>query len=537
MARSNETNSDAHKKYRAILRWILAVFVTGILVSLAFNVSAQFSLSGKPTIDLLILGGLANLSFYIFVRTNASWSRSRQVGLLSLIALLQIAGCFSLKLDGLYGNGYPKIVWRWTTKPADRVFVERTSKVVVASINQTRWPGFRGKNCSGIVEDIQLEDWNISPPRLIWAHPIGGGWSSFAMAGNVCVTHEQRGDDEFVVCYELATGDLIWEHRDRARFQEVSSGEGPRATPTIAGEYVYSFGATGILNCIQLSSGNLVWSREVLEENNIPNRLFGMAGSPLVVDDNVIVAPGGDKRSVIMYDRFDGREKWTSGNEIASYCSPQFEVICAMPSILSFNGEGLSCFRLSDGTRVFHVPWVSNPSEKNNVCQPIVLNTSETTTRIFLSSGYGKGSAVYQITRDSNDFIVTQVWANKNLKSKFASAVSHQNLVYGLDNGILACLDSNTGKRLWKGGRYGHGQLIRIGKTLLVQSEKGYVARVGCSTSELVEESRLKALGTRTWNHPAFSGKYLLLRNDRKAMCFELTLTGESENKRISKDP
>lgn len=528
MAESSTHHGKAKQNFRVVMRWAFAVLTLVSLVVLAANVTAQYSLTGRPAVDLLILGGVANLCFYVFVRTSF-WSNSKQVGLIATIVSLQVAGYFSVKLDGLYGNGYPKLAWKWTTAPADRDFNDKVTDIPIDVEPNSRWPGFRGKNCSGIVDDLQLVDWDVAPPRLVWERPIGGGWSSFAITGNICVTHEQRGNDEAVVCYELATGNLVWEHRDQARFQEVSGGEGPRATPAVADDLVYSFGATGILNCLQLSSGQVVWSRNVLDENDIQNRLFGMAGSPLVAEDYVIVAPGGQNTTLIAYNRFDGSQVWTSGDETASYASPQLEMVCGIKAILNFSGDGLSGFQLSDGRRLFHIPWVSNPSEKNNVCQPIVLKSSEEVTSIFLSSGYGKGCAVFHISKTQEGFAVDNIWANKNLKSKFASAVLDGSVVFGLDNGILTCVDE-SGQQMWKSGRYGHGQLIRVGNSLLIQSERGYVARVECSPTQQMETGRIEALGTRTWNHPAFNGKYLLVRNDRKAMCFELTVANASQD-------
>ncbi|MEM9409570.1 MAG: PQQ-binding-like beta-propeller repeat protein [Planctomycetota bacterium] len=508
---------------RSLTRSSIAIFIFVLMTYVAINLDAQNSLTGRPTIDLLLLAGLANIVAYCFVRTNRSWSKFKQIAIIAFVLLAQITIYSAIRLDGLYGNGYPRLAWRWTTKPSGQMFdYENNSAIKVDSDASSSWPGFRGRNCSGIFAEAELRNWNQFPPKLIWSRSVGSGWSSFAIAGNVCITHEQRKNHEVLSCYELSSGRPVWVNRQEAHFDEISSGEGPRATPSIKGKFVYSFGATGILSCVKIESGKTQWSRNVLEENQLENRIFGMTGSPLVVDDKVLVVAGGSRCSVIAYNRFTGLPVWSSGNEMASYASLQSETICGTDAVLSFNGEGLSCYQLVDGTPMFHIPWISNPEERNNVCQPIVLTNSESSTRIFISSGYGKGCAVYEISSSNEELSVSKLWSNNNLKSKFSSAVYHDKYVYGLDNGILTCVHTETGQRSWKRGRYGHGQIIRIGKSIVIQSEGGDIAKVDCSPQEWIEEAKVEGLSSKTWNHPAFDGKHLIIRNDRQAICFEL---------------
>ena len=199
-------------------------------------------------------------------------------------------------------------------------------------------------------------------------------------------------------------------------------------------------------------------------------------------------------------------------------------MVCGIETVLCLNGDGLACHQLVDGKPIFFIPWVSNPVEKNNVCQPIVLNGNSSSTQIFVSSGYGRGSAVFEIKSRKNQLEVQEVWKNKNLKSKFSCAVTQGNFVYGLDNGILTCLSLKDGRKLWKSGRYGHGQLIRIGNDLIVLSEKGELAQVKCDPTQFSEVARIAALNNRTWNHPAFDGRFLLIRNSELAICFEVAL-------------
>lgn len=339
----------------------------------------------------------------------------------------------------------------------------------------------------------------------------------------------QQGEFETVVCYEMRTGRLCWEHRHEASLYAVEGGHGPRATPTISLGRVYALGATGILNCLDGATGRCIWSTNILEDNQVMNRLFGMAGSPLVLEPYVIVSPGGQGSSLVAYDCETGKKVWAGGTGQASYSSPQYATICGEPQVLIFDGEGIQGHRLGTGERRWGYPWVSNPAEKNNVCQPVIFDDDATddVTRVFIASGYGQGCALLEVDRSEDDFGVQVVWRNRNLKAKFSSVVSRDGHIYGLDERILVCLDLETGKRVWKRGRYGFGQLLLVGDLLVVQAETGDVALVEASSAEYREVARIAALEGRTWNHPVLSGPLLLVRNDHEAACYEVPVSEE----------
>ncbi len=522
---------DVQNQQSHWIRWVIAAIVAGIFGLYALKTTAEFSLTGRPVFDMVALLAAGNFLWYLFVRTFPGWSKKRQFGLIASAIIVQCILFATLRMDGLYGNGRPKFTNRWISKSADRFFASANNRSFEFDAESNPlWGEFRGKGRTGSFESVEIGNLNEQPPVQTWAVPVGSAWSSFAIADTVCLTQEQRGEFESVVCYELATGKQLWVHEDSVRFTEPTSGEGPRATPTIDRDLVFTLGASGILNCLEIATGKKIWSRDVLKENNIENRNFGMTGSPLVHNDLVIIAPGSNDTeegtALIGYRRSDGQPIWSSGNETTSYSSPQFATVCGVPAVLCLNGDGLSGHRLSDGQAMFHVHWTSNAAEKNNVCQPLVFNDQqEQKTRIFISSGYGRGAAVFEVSPQDSEYQVETVWKNKFLKSKFSSAVTKDQFVYGLDNGILTCLSLEDGSRMWKQGRYGHGQLIRIGSHLIVLAEKGFLAQVDCDPTRFNETARLDALQDRTWNHPSFDGKYLLVRNDQEAICFELPIT------------
>ena len=517
-----------------ILRSLPAVAVLGIGFSLLCIVQlTEFSFSGKPTRDFVWIIGATELAIYVWMRTYSAVSFRSQVFVLAILYGLQLCLYAAVEVEGFMGDGRPILVWRWNSSVRQKWLnheptVDRIHDSKVADFHTTTdfdSPAFRGLNRNGHAPNAPLARKWSNPPRQIWRKPIGLGWSSFSVVGEFCLTQEQRDERECVVCYELLTGQEMWCHSDIACFDEVTSGKGPRATPTIDEGRVYALGATGILNCLSGEDGELLWKTNVLQDANTQNALFGMSGSPLIVGELVVVCPGGVDASVVAYDKVSGRKVWAGGKAGASYSSPQSAKIGGETQILNFNAEGLYGHAEKSGNVLWKFPWVSNPSEKNNVGQPIVFaDPNQQETRIFISSGYGKGSTLLGISERGGTFDVRQIWENRNLKAKFSSAVSQGAYIYGLDDRILVCIDVETGDRRWKRGRYGYGQLVLAGELLVIQAESGEIALVEAVPDGHHELARFAALSDRTWNHPVVSGNILLVRNDREAACFELPL-------------
>jgi outer membrane protein assembly factor BamB len=369
-----------------------------------------------------------------------------------------------------------------------------------------------------VVSGVQIDtDWSKRPPVEIWRRPIGPGWSSFSVNGDLIYTQEQRGDDEMVSCYRLSTGQPVWQHKDNVRFWESNGGAGPRATPTLHGGRAYSMGATGLLNALDAKNGRLVWSRDTIADTGKEIPGWGIASSPLVIDDLVIVAVAGQ---LAAYDAATGEPRWTGEPGGGGYSSPHYAVIGGIPQVVLLRGARTISVAPTSGALLWEHRWQPSVS----IVQPAVSADGS----VLIASGDamgGMGIRMVDVSHTESDWTVQERWTSRALKPYFNDLVIHRGHAYGFDGGILACLNLEDGERCWKGGRYGHGQMMLLPDEdlLLVLSEDGELALVRAIADRFEEVARLPALNGKTWNHPVLVGDVLLVRNGEEMAAFRLT--------------
>ena len=382
------------------------------------------------------------------------------------------------------------------------------------------WPGFRGPHRDGIIPGVRIEtNWSASPPVKLWRRPIGPGWSSFAVRGELFYTQEQRGPDEIVACYKLTTGEPVWAHRDATRFWESNGGPGPRATPTLHNGRLYTFGATGILNALNALDGAVVWSRNAASDTHTKVPGWGFASSPLVVNDVVIVATAG---KLVAYDLGTGNPRWFGPAGGGGYSSPHLLTIDGVAQILLLSGAGAVSVAPADGMVLWEHPFPSGV----RIVQPALASDGD----VLMSAGGegmgGIGMRRIAVAHRPGGWTVKERWTSNGLKPNFNDFVVHKGHAFGFDGNILACIDLEDGKRKWKGGRYGNGQLVLLADQdlLLVTSEEGELALVRATPDQFTEVARFPALEGKTWNHPVLAGDVLLVRNGEEMAAFRLSL-------------
>lgn len=498
------------------VRWWPAVLILGLEISLLGWIwlgsggSRQWQV--VATYPTLFFGTLT--LFVWLVLFSRLPSRTRLSAFVAVIGLVGL-GFLLLEIKGVDGNLVPIVGFRWSSERSFDESVRAGAATAVAGPND--YPQFYGPGRDATLPGPRLaRDWETEPPREIWRREVGEGWSSFAIVGDAAVTQEQRGEEELVVRYELETGTQVWLHSDRSPFNTTVGGSGPRATPTIVGDRVYSLGASGILNCLDLEDGRRIWVRNVLADHAVGRPDWGMASSPLVTGDVVIVQLGKRGTSLVAYDRITGNLAWAAGDDRGTYTSPTLAKVAGREQVLIVNHNTVVGHDPQTGEVLWRAQWENPGTER--VSMPLVLSND----RLLVSAGYGVGSKLFRVRPQGDGLAVEEIWESPRLKSKFAPLVVHQSVVYGLDDGILVALDPDTGERLWKRGRYGHGQMILVDDLLLIQAENGDVVLVEATPVEHRELGRLSALTSKTWNPPALSGRLLLVRNNREAACYEL---------------
>ena len=378
------------------------------------------------------------------------------------------------------------------------------------------WPAFRGQNRDGNYRGSIRLSWDGLTP--MWKKPIGGGRASFSIAGGRAFTIEQRERNEVVAAYDVMTGRELWTNSWPERFSTwMGGGEGPRATPTYSDGHVYALGGRGELRCLDAATGKMVWRKNIIQDTKADNLRWGMAGSPLISGDAVVVLPGGEKgHSVAAYDRHTGKRLWTALDDKQAYVSPIEVTLLGVPQYVIVGAERLVGLSVDKRELLWESPW--STGHDASAAQPIVIGDN----RIFYSSGYGTGAVMIEISRSGEKFAANWIWRNIRMKNRQSSSVMHEGYIYGLDEGILACIDAATGALKWKGGRYGHGQVLLADGHLIVITEEGELVLVQATPEKLNEVARVPALDGETWNVPAIADGILLVRNTSEMAAFDL---------------
>jgi outer membrane protein assembly factor BamB len=529
------------ERWGALLLIALAMVVTSRLlhVSIATGMMGyMFPVYGVPIIALALVA---------WAVAAGRLSRTPRRAALIVLILLACGGWTLVRTGGFSGNIDHDFAWRWTKTPEQRLLAQANDEpparpapatpaaaverpiaaptadapkpaapaAVPANVTTTAdWPGFRGLLRDGVVRGTRIEtDWTKSPPVELWRRPIGPGWSSFAVHGDLVYTQEQRGADEIVAAYSLMTGKPVWRHHDAARFWESNGGPGPRATPSVGGGRVYALGATGILNALDAVSGAVVWAHNAADDTGAKVPDWGFSGSPLLLDDLVIVATSG---VLAAYDAVTGARRWIGPAAEAGYTSPQLMTIDGVRQVVHLSGTGLTSVTPADGKPLWQHAWkgypIVQPSQTPDGGILIAVNESSGTRRL----GVAHGAAGWS---------VDERWTSNGLKPWFNDFVVHKGHAFGFDGTILSCIDLADGTRTWKGGRFGAGQLVLLSEQdlLLVLSEEGEVALVSATPDRFTELGRAPAITGKTWNHPVVAGGILLVRNGEEMAAFRLS--------------
>jgi outer membrane protein assembly factor BamB len=435
-----------------------------------------------------------------------------------------------IRSQGITGEYVYDFQWRWSEEvgqgrwKADVAPQTATAAPtsIDAAIPSAEWPGFRGADRMGRAAAPKLAtDWQAEAPKLLWKHPVGAAWSSFAVAGNYAFTMEQREAQETAVCYDVTTGAELWKQSWEARFDEPMGGPGPRATPTLADGSVFALGGAGALVRLKAATGEIQWRQDIRAvSKREADPMWGFSSSPLVVQGRVIVHAGGaEDKGVLAFDAATGSLAWSAACGPDSYSSPQLSRILGEDLVLMLTNAGLLALEPLTGKRRLDYEW---KFDGYRALQPTVIGEDT----LLLPTPMSEGTRCIKVSKSGDQLTATELWTSKQMKADFTELMVHGGYAYGIDGSVLACIDLKTGERQWKDGRYGKGEgvLLPASELILMAAEDGRVALVKTDPKSHQEVASIRALKGKTWNHPVVVGDKLLVRNASEAACYQLPL-------------
>ena len=371
------------------------------------------------------------------------------------------------------------------------------------------WPQWRGPNRDGrSAERGLLKTWPAGGPPLAWqAKGAGEGYSSFAAADGRLITLGARGDREYVIAFDAASGKQLWATAHGRRFGN-DRGDGPRGTPTVEGDRIYAFGASGDLSVLEASSGKVLWAVNVLQKFGGSNITWGLSESPLVLADRILVNAGGPQSSIVALNKKDGAVLWRSQSDEAGYSSAVLHEGGGVREAIFFTGQRALGVDVADGRLLWSYDKVANGTA--NIATPIVRGN-----HVFLSSDYGTGAALLELTPGGGSVRAREVYFTKEMRNHHASSVLVGDYLYGFSSAILTAMRFDSGQVAWRDRSVGKGSVVFADERLYLFSENGVVGLAEAAPDAYREHGRfqIKTGSLPTWAHPIVSGGKLFLRD------------------------
>jgi len=376
------------------------------------------------------------------------------------------------------------------------------------------WPQWRGPKQDGISRETGLlAEWPEKGPAELWRAPLGNGFSAVSVVGSQAFTLFGSNDGEFAVAVNVADGKTLWKTRLGDLFKNDSYGDGPRTTPAVDSGRVYVLSGKGALRCLNAADGHAVWGFDLLEKLGGEPPDYGFSASPVVMGDMLVVVAGArNGKSLAAFDKANGKVLWTALDDKIGYSTPREVAIDGVPQIIVLMGEALVIVSPSDGKEYWRHAWKTE--QDANVASPVIAGN-----RLFISTGYSTGCALFELSVKGGKPAAKRIWANKEMKNYFSTSVLVDGYLYGFNNNKLTCLDFRTGKTRWSSGGFNRGSLLAADGKLIIYGAQGLLALAEISPNSYKELARFKFCDERTWTVPTLSGGRLFLRNEKELAC------------------
>ena len=376
------------------------------------------------------------------------------------------------------------------------------------------WPRWRGPHFDGISRETGwLTQWPAEGPKQVWKASVGIGYASCAVSQGRLYTMGNTEEEDSVYCLDALTGKELWKHTYPCTAKDPNGYLGPRCTPTVDGNRVYSVSRRGQFFCLDTATGKVIWEKDFPKDYGAKIPTWGFAGSPLIEGGWVICEVGGAGSSVVAFDKATGQEVWKTGNDAIAYSSIVPFDQKGQRCLAELNAAGILGRNAKDGAELWRFPWKT--SYDVNAATPIVSDG-----KVFVSSGYNKGCALIDFSSGE----AKAVWQNKKMRNHVASCVLWKGCLYGFDESKFKCLDWATGEEKWAEARYGKGCVSAAGDKFIVYSDKGRVAVVDPSPEGCKEICGFQVLtGKDTWAIPVLANGRLYCRSQQDLVCLDVS--------------
>jgi len=388
------------------------------------------------------------------------------------------------------------------------------------------WPQFLGPDRTGVSKDtVKLVDaFPASGPKIAWKSPGGVGMSGIAVANGKCFSMANRDGKQVLFALDRTNGKELWASPLAPAYKN-QMGDGPRATPTIDGQRIFTFTGEGILSCNDATSGKLLWQSNSPKDLNAEPSEYGMSCSPLVVGDLVVAYAGAEKAAIVAVEKATGVLAWKAGAGRAGYSSPVLLTLAGKQQLVALTGKLCLGLDPKSGEVLWDYPFATDYD--CNTASPIAIDG-----KVFISSGENHGSVLLEITPVGGKSSVKEVWSSlgtgSSLRSEWQTPLVSGKLLYGFDNvggagpvTNLACLDASSGKVLWKQMRFGKSNGILVDGKLLITTLEGDLVLVRASGAGFEQLAKAPVLG-KTRQAPSYSDGFIFLRDDANVVCVDL---------------
>lgn len=378
------------------------------------------------------------------------------------------------------------------------------------------WPQWRGPNRDGISKETGLlTSWPEGGPKQLWkATGLSEGFSGIAVVKGRIYTQGQRGDEQFIMAYDAATGKKVWETKAGRSFRE-RRGHGPRGTPTLEGDRLYALSADGTLVCLESATGKKIWEQNIVEKfgGEVPH--WGISESPLIDGEKLIVSPGGSDASMVALNKADGKLIWKSPGDRAAYSSAIIVNSGGVRQYVTLTSSAAVGVSAATGEQLWRYTQVAN--NVANIATPVFSND-----HVFVSTDYGTGCALLRLAPKTGK--ASEVYFNREMKNHHASAILIGKHLFGFSSQILTAMDMMTGNVVWRDRSVGKGNMQYADGHFYVMSERGDVALVEANAEAYKEKGRFSIPQGpfNTWTPPVVANGRLYLREQDNLYCFDV---------------